>query len=1400
MSFVANPSRDAGPTIAGFVFQVNMSILRWLDLAPSQHLELEHGEDIDTVDSATDEGDGTERRLLEQLKIRSDHSVTLRTVEALEALSNFCVHKHLNPGTELLFRYLTTASIGLEKGWAGSQAAIATWQSIRDGEYSDEARAGAIELLRLFIAGLSRPSKIHTKSWDRLQAFVAEKESFVQLILGFEWAVGQPGLEQSEAKIRAILVHRGHVTNDDQARFLYEHLLTYVFRLLSRRGRKLLSAAHLAEECSRFPTAAREENLIRLLRAHIEETSARFGAVETTVAKQGGELATLQHAVQALNRSMGLNAAFSISVASFSNEVPEPVHPRVRRSRVVAEAQKKLESFRMAQVVGEPGSGKTQLLLLLRELASLSVQWLNIPRDSTESQACILLDAYIRSLNAQFAEESFRDSLSGASERLRRSLFAIDDLPRILPGGRLATRIEQLAEAIKRAGGQLLISSYYRLPATLADKLGDIHCEVPRFDSTDVVELVQVAGAPMHFQVQEIADLLIAVTQGLPVLAVAAVRFLASQSWRFTLNELEAIFRGDFAEANRRDAQELLHVTVPDARERELIIRMSLAIGPFSGMDVARVAKVPSSIPLPGEIVQRATGVWLQRLGHDQYMCSPLITSRLAETLEPNTRRGVHFILGTRILSRATVTPIDAFAAVNHFILSEITLYAVLVTINILSAYIQLDQAFTDEFGFARLWPKALDRSEVDLNLELHLRSLQIIVAAKIGRDIEPELTLFDSLLAEADYTGWGVAIATAGLAIHLVWKFSALASKYLTYALKAFPSARLPDGSPLPVRDHPIEIMALMSAHTCNSDADVDAWLEMVKGFSKTQLQVLAISELAEDNVVIVCDGVWSRELRKPQEERDWAHVRSKLEQMEAVGRLIDFSLLEAAAIRARITVLAEFEAHIEDAMQVSGQALRSIVDDTGRFLLLEVTGRQLVIADRDEEGRHFLIQALSCDAYKDALLRRNVLVILASLQSATSDDRPTQYTEQALKLSRGGKLIDSILVGTLAEHGIAQWRSGDRAPSLVTFSEAVDLLLKIQQDTDSWKALFYQVFGVLSHYSDVAHNGNPRGGYAVPEQGWFLSGNEDLAKAFRPEQTSYISIRVAMFADGVHDFERAENWTWRGIALAEKYEGARDAVASQAQYALPGSLLRNDFAGAGRIFGLFAKSVLPSINKTGAFSKISDDQKAQLSGFPNSSAAVMSLSKLRVAIPITLRLATQLLKGASREDTAAAISAVQVETEEIPEAGQFASGLRRSLIDEVDWRTLSDESLVAHGEIDYVNAQTLVVGAILKSPAGQALYFQIRLMETLGKLFSSESSLYSAIVAPFFVEYFREQATRTDHPFRTAQTYTLRQLELSDGTVGGTRRMLHAMRFCMGVTLPPDAMVWLDHEESGA
>jgi hypothetical protein len=63
MSFVSDPLRDAGPIIAGFFFQVNMTILRWFDLEPETHLELECGEDIDTVGADTGGENAAEKRL-----------------------------------------------------------------------------------------------------------------------------------------------------------------------------------------------------------------------------------------------------------------------------------------------------------------------------------------------------------------------------------------------------------------------------------------------------------------------------------------------------------------------------------------------------------------------------------------------------------------------------------------------------------------------------------------------------------------------------------------------------------------------------------------------------------------------------------------------------------------------------------------------------------------------------------------------------------------------------------------------------------------------------------------------------------------------------------------------------------------------------------------------------------------------------------------------------------------------------------------------------------------------------------------------------------------------------------------------------------------------------------------
>jgi hypothetical protein len=78
----------------------------------------------------------------------------------------------------------------------------------------------------------------------------------------------------------------------------------------------------------------------------------------------------------------------------------------------------------------------------------------------------------------------------------------------------------------------------------------------------------------------------VTVAEGLPTLVMAAVRYLEGRSWALTPAEFEALFLGEFAEAHRHDAASLLHVIVPDQGERELLFRMSLAIGDFSIEDL----------------------------------------------------------------------------------------------------------------------------------------------------------------------------------------------------------------------------------------------------------------------------------------------------------------------------------------------------------------------------------------------------------------------------------------------------------------------------------------------------------------------------------------------------------------------------------------------------------------------------------------------------------------------------------------------------------------------------------------------------------------------------------------------------------------------------------------------
>ena len=177
---VTRPGNDAYATIAGFVFQVNLTILHWLQLSEGEYLELEAGEDIDLVRQAADESGFEPERLFMQPKQHlSGGSLTLKSRDALESIANFCYHRRAYPDWKLRFRFITTLPVGKEQGWTANVSGIQTWEEIRQDHLNPKETQIALVAIRGFLRGCDRPTKIPL-SGQRRRAIIArqKKRSF----------------------------------------------------------------------------------------------------------------------------------------------------------------------------------------------------------------------------------------------------------------------------------------------------------------------------------------------------------------------------------------------------------------------------------------------------------------------------------------------------------------------------------------------------------------------------------------------------------------------------------------------------------------------------------------------------------------------------------------------------------------------------------------------------------------------------------------------------------------------------------------------------------------------------------------------------------------------------------------------------------------------------------------------------------------------------------------------------------------------------------------------------------------------------------------------------------------------------------------------------------------------
>jgi hypothetical protein len=352
MEYKVQPGRDAHAAIAGFVYQVTVTIQRWLTLGPGEHLELEAGEDIDIVRREMANDTSAIARDVEQVH-KSARTLTLRSKKVRQAIVNFCGLRILNPNSKFRFRFVTTAKAAREIG--AQQPGIALWEAIRVNDLTSADQLAAIEQIGNRLKGGRKPRGVTTSAWVAFQGLLSDPRpaQLIDLILGFEWAMGQGDPEAFEAEVRRRLSEMRPGQPPASVTRAFTHLFAYVFRLLSRPGPKLLTTDILMNELTHPSITEEDRTTAEWLLHRLGAIEGRLTEVEETVQRHlTEEQPKTFFQATASGREQGSGSLFNFDQV-------------FRGRRVQLDALDSLlespESL-IAIVVGRGGIGKTKLL------------------------------------------------------------------------------------------------------------------------------------------------------------------------------------------------------------------------------------------------------------------------------------------------------------------------------------------------------------------------------------------------------------------------------------------------------------------------------------------------------------------------------------------------------------------------------------------------------------------------------------------------------------------------------------------------------------------------------------------------------------------------------------------------------------------------------------------------------------------------------------------------------------------------------------------------------------------------------------------------------------------------------------------------------------------------------
>ncbi|MCC2695759.1 hypothetical protein [Nodularia sp. LEGE 04288] len=1123
--------------------------------------------------------------------------------------------------------------------------------------------------------------------------------------------------------------------------------------------------------------------------------------------------------IQYITKQQDISAVISYTVAKPILDIPPLVENLSNRQETVNSILDFFKDHNWIAIYGSIGSGKTQLAVLIAQALNSCSAWIRF-RDLTVEQACVRLDVVCEELTSLPLQSNRYEWYCQLCERLGNgAMIVLDDLPRFSNSNELSERLVQLARACNVYHIKLLSTSAYSLPTGLVSLIGQqlYELNIPLFTEIEVCEVLQAYGASPSFASQ-IANFVNALAHKHPLFINAISKYLFERNWQFTQEALEGLFKSSYAEELNSETIDRLLSSIEDVETRELLYRITLVDNDFSLDDVQGLASIEPVIRHPREKLNVLSGLWIQRDANNRLLLSPLVKRLSGSDLLPSTQRLCHLWLGDQIVQKHQLNQIDVLRAFTHFCRAEAFNRAGNILLFALGEMSHTD-IWVDEEWIVAIWTDTSLPSQMDLNIRILLRGLQIFVNHKYGKNISYLVQDFNMLLQQAtEKEAFSVVGAAMCASMALSQNTPILANHYLLTSLQFLPQAHLPDGSELILpQETQAEQLIWMTALGVTTIESFHDWFETVKQLSINQRYRAFASDWAEQVCLVLLDNLYKLEVAKPQDQQQWQVIVNALEEEANQVRQLGLELLFGCITRVQIKILSKHCKTLEAAVTVAATFMSHGISDKRALLLIqECIGRHCLDAQRNNEALIWLNQAKEQDTDAYPSIKLDVLLNISFAIGNTNPQSAIQYAQQAVNLIKSSEeILEENLARALGELAIAYWFADDLVSAFDAWEQACEHLFAIKTNTDDWKELLVRFCYFSGYLTSLVSNGIPPSmtaegkPYVAPHRAFFFNYDLTLATSYSIALESGLVAQIARYGEAVDKDAQAIKWAIRGIDIIRETK-QNFTLPVLAEKIVPQMILESRYVEALDL-ALETGTVLIGIQKhrqDGGETLIFDfNPETFLGEKPNKlwqqaeqQAAVMAL------IPIAFHLSNILVNQptvAYEQGTAVAAICHQIGVTSVDQDWNTVARLFENIYsNKASFSELLNlgNSFVSQGENAFLEVLWTIsyLGASLQSDVKleNALRVHLYVVRRMYISLKPSSPTYLRIVLPFLSTYWITKFEKMRFRFRSPKIIEEQLTEANTFSADQqAQAIFKTVSFGLGIAIPSEFSSWLQN-----